>query len=121
MIAAAGGARDAGAVLGPELAAVGGEAVHRAGQDVDGARAAGPAVGADGQVVEAVVVEVAARQREPEEVAALGVVGDAGAVLAPELAVTGGESARRPVDDVDDAGAAVLAVGADGQVVEPVM
>ena len=50
----------------------------------------------DGQVVEAVVVEVARGESRAEKVARLGHVGDARAVLVPDLAACGGQPRAEP-------------------------
>src|SRR3954471_3670666 len=80
---------------------------------------------ADGQVVEAVVIEVAHRQGGTELIPGAGHAVDAGAVLVPDLVARGAQAGGRAVDDVDgpgvDDGADVLARDADGQVVEAVV
>src|SRR6266536_2028266 len=93
-----------GAVLGEDLAAGAGKAAGRPVQDVHGARVTDEADilagDADRQISEAVVVEVAARQRITEEVAGLSAAAHARGVLGEDLASSTGELAGRPVQHV---------------------
>ncbi len=101
-VADLGRAGDPAGALEEGLAPGGGDAAAGAEQDGDRAGvvdAADVLAGnADGQVEEAVAVEVAGRQRRPEEVDRFGVV------LGEELAAGAGEAAGGAVQDVDRAG-----------------
>jgi hypothetical protein len=87
--------------LGEELAAGAGQPTGRAVQHVDPPSANCVAdllqVDPNRQIGEAVVVEVASRQGNAKVVAALGGVGDPGAVLGPHLAAGAGQPGGRPV------------------------
>ena len=80
---------------------------------------------ADRQVVEAVVVEVAAGQGAGEAVIQLRGALDAGDILVPELVARGGEAGGRPAEHVGRAGARdradAFAAHAEYQVVEAVV
>ena len=106
-IAGFSGVENAGDVLMPDLV-VGGQACRRSVNHVHGTgidNGADILVGhADSQIGEAIVVEVAGRQREAEMIAHLRRVVDAGRVLAPKLVVGGFQASRCAVDDVDRAG-----------------
>src|SRR6266540_3426864 len=118
-----------GAVLGEDLAAGAGKAAGRPVQDVHGARVTDEADilagDADRQSSEAVVVEVAARQRHTEAVAWLGAAAYARGVLGEDLAAGAGEFAGRPVQHVHRATitdeADILAGDADRQISEAVV
>ena len=123
-----GGVQDAGHVLMPELVADVRKAGGRAQQHVDHTRprdrADGVERGADGQVGEAVAVEVGGGERGAELVGGLGDLLDAGAVLVPQLVAEVGEAGGRARQHVDRTRtrdrADRVEIGADGQIVEAV-
>src|SRR5436190_12089011 len=123
-----GAAEHAGAVLAPELVPGRREPLRAAVEDAD--RAGAPAVGdglagnTDGQVGPPVAVEVTRGQGSTKVVARVGGVGDAGAVLTPELVPGRRQTPRAAVEDVYRAGIARALDGlvedADSQIVAAV-
>ena len=104
------------------------QAVGRAIEDVHGAcgcvSADAFAGHADGEIIEAVVVEVAGFEGCAELIARLRIAGDAVLSLVPQLVVGGGDEIVGAVQHVHGAGAGEVADGfvrhADGDVVEAI-
>src|SRR5262249_28750197 len=99
-------ARHARRALVEQLGAGGGETRRAAIDDADGARVRRAADflprNADGEIAEAVAVEVAGGERAAEAVAGLGRAAEL--ALVPELVVVVGQARRAAVQDVDRAG-----------------
>ena len=103
--------------LGEDLIAGAGQAARAARQDVQQAAVAVFAADADGEVVEAVAVEIGGDELAAEAVAVFSAVGQAVLILPPAVAAGAGQRLRAAGNDDDVAFAAVFAERGCGQVV----